>query len=101
MFWKAIYYLLCAVFPALKALQYCDSNISAMDKIYFLVKQADEALHGLQLLLDDQDLYGSMVGSTLPECEEEFDEVFGETNTERNDEILRNLLFFIFYFFFE
>ncbi len=42
-FWKAIYCLLHAVFPALKALQYCDSNISAMDKIYFLVKQAGEA----------------------------------------------------------
>ncbi len=39
--------------------------------------------------MDDQDLYGSMRGSTVPECEEEYDEVFGETNTERNDELLR------------
>ncbi len=45
--WKAIYFLLCAVFPALKVLRYCDSNIPAMDKIYFLVKQVDEALHDL------------------------------------------------------
>ncbi len=37
-FWKAIYCFLRAVFPALKALQYCDSNIPAMDKVYFLVK---------------------------------------------------------------
>ncbi len=34
-FWKAICYLLCAVFPALKGLQYCDSNIPAMEKIFF------------------------------------------------------------------
>ncbi len=60
-----------------------------MDKIYFLVKQGDDALHDLQLFLDDQDLFGSMRGSTVPECKEEYDEVFGETNTEGNDEILR------------
>ncbi len=69
-----------------------------MDKIYFLVKQADDALHDSQLLLDDQDLFGSMRGSTLPECEEEYDKVFGETNTKRNDEIIR-YDFFIFNFF--
>ncbi len=37
-FWKAIYCLLRAVFPALKALQYCDSNIPAINKIYFSVE---------------------------------------------------------------
>lgn len=88
-FWKAIYCLLRAVFPALKALRYCDSNIPAMDKIYFLVKRADDALQNSKLLLDDQDLFGSMRGVTILDCEEEMDEVFGETNTERNDEILR------------
>ncbi len=35
-FWKTIYCLLYAVFPAL-ILRYCDSNIPAMDKIFFLV----------------------------------------------------------------
>ncbi len=85
-FWKAIYCLLHAVFPALIALRYCDSNIPAMDKIYYLVKQADDALIDSQLLLDDQDLFGSMRGVVLSDCKEEWDEVFGETNTERNDE---------------
>ncbi len=89
MFWKAIYCLLCAVFPALKALRYCDSNIPAIDKIYFLVKQADDALHDLQLILDDQDLFGSMRGVVLSNCDEELDEVFSDTNTERTDELLR------------
>ncbi len=62
------------------------------------MKQADEALHDLHLLLDDQDQYGSMRGSTVPDCEEEYNEVFGETNTERNDAILRYELFFYFFF---
>ncbi len=61
-FCKAIYCLLCAVFPALKTLRYCDSNIAAMDKIYYLVKQVDDALIDSQLLFDDQDLFGSIRG---------------------------------------
>ncbi len=88
-FWNAIYCLLCTVFSALKALRYCDSNIPAMDKIYFLVKQADEAQLDLQLILDDQDLFGSMKGVISFDCNEELDEVFGKTITERNDELLR------------
>ncbi len=98
-FWKALYFPLCAVFPSLKALQYCDSNSPVMDKIYFLVKRADDALHDLQLLLNDQDLFGSMRGTTIQKCEEEFNEVFGETNTERNDEILRYELCILFFLF--
>ena len=88
-FWKAIYCLLRAVFPALKALRYCDSNIPAMDKIYFLVKRADDALHDSQLLLDGQYLFGSMRAVMVSYCDEELDEVFGDTNTERSDELLR------------
>ncbi len=68
-----------------------------MDKIYFLVKQVDEALQASQILLDDQDLFGSMRESSVPECEEEYNEVIGETNTERNDEILRYELLYIFF----
>ncbi len=41
-----------------------------------------------------------MRGSTVPKCEEEYDEVFGETNTERNDEVLMYELYNFFYFFF-
>ncbi len=60
-----------------------------MYKIYFLVMHADDALHDLQLLLDDQDLFGSMRGVMLSNCDEELDEVFGDANTERIDELLR------------
>lgn len=37
-FWKSIFCLLRAVFPALKALRYFDLNTPAMNKIYYLVK---------------------------------------------------------------
>ncbi len=60
-----------------------------MDKIDFLVKQAADALHDLQLLLDDQDLFGSIWGVVFSDCKEELDEVFGVTSTERNNELLR------------
>ncbi len=66
---------------------HCENIV--MEKMFFLVKQADEALLDLQLILDDQDLFGSMRGVVLSDCEEELDKVFGETNTERNDELLR------------
>ena len=33
-FWRAVYILLRCVFPALRLLQYSDSNIPAMDKLY-------------------------------------------------------------------
>ncbi len=34
-FWKSIFSLLRAVFLALKALRYCDSNVPDMDKNFF------------------------------------------------------------------
>ncbi len=51
-------------------------------EIFFLVKRADEALHDSQLILDNQDLFGSMRGVTILDCEVKMEEVFGETNTE-------------------
>ncbi len=34
-FWKCMYILLCAVFPALRALRYCDSTTPCMNKLYY------------------------------------------------------------------
>ncbi len=86
-FWKVIYCLLCAVFPTLKG--YTMIPKSLQWKIFFLVKQVDDTLLDSQLLFDDQDLFGSMWGVILSYCKEELDEVFEETNTERNDDLLR------------
>ncbi len=41
------------VFPALKALRCCNSNILAMDKINFLVKRADASIDNSSSMLDD------------------------------------------------
>ncbi len=84
-----------AVFPALKALQYCDSNTPAMDKIYFLVHCANEALLNSKKSRDDENLFGLMKDVTVVNCELELEEVFGEANTERQDEMLRNVFLFL------
>ncbi len=85
-FWRAIFCLLRAVFPALKALQFCNSNHPAMDKIYILVHCADCALKKSSSILDDECLFGSTSRSALTGCDEELDEVFGETNESYSDE---------------
>ncbi len=41
-FWKAVYFLLRAVFPALRALRYCGANKPAMDKIYHHYDHAEK-----------------------------------------------------------
>ena len=44
MFWKRIYIVLRAVFPALCLLRYCDKSTPAMDKIYYLSHRTTVAL---------------------------------------------------------
>ncbi len=85
-FWRAIFCLLRAVFPALKALQFCDSNHPAMDKIYFLVHCADCALKKSSSMLDDECLFGSSSRSALTGCDEELKEIFVKTNESYSDE---------------
>ncbi len=52
------------------------------------MKQADKVLLDSQMLLDDEDLFGSIRGVVLLDCKQEMDEVFGKTITEKNDELL-------------
>ena len=53
-FWKCIYILLCAVFPALRLLHYCDKNKPAMYKIFFLSHRTTVALDKLEEFLNDK-----------------------------------------------
>ncbi len=48
-----------AVFPAEKALQYCNSNVPAMDKIFFLAKIANISIDNSASILDSEHLFGS------------------------------------------
>ncbi len=75
MFWKALYILLRSVFPALKALRYCDSDIPSMDN--FFVQGLDDSLIKLQILLNDEEHFGPMKGVAIAECEDELAEFLG------------------------
>ena len=81
LFWKALYILLRAVFPMLRALRYCDSNTPAMDKIFYLSHRATESIMKSGNDLNDETLFGTL-GSD-DELEAEADEVFGEKKDER------------------
>ena len=59
-FWKCIYILLHAVFPALRLLHYCDKNKPAMDKIFFLSHRTTVALDKSEEFLNDKTLFGAL-----------------------------------------
>ncbi len=72
-----------AVFPALCALRYCDANILAIDKIYYLVKRVDFALLSSQTILNDECLFGSMSSALCDGVNKEMTTVF--ENLEEED----------------
>ena len=43
-FWKCMHILLHAVFPVLRALRYCDSNMPCMDKLFHLSHRTTVAI---------------------------------------------------------
>ena len=51
--------LLRAVFPALRCLRYCDSNIPAMDKVYTLTHRTSIAIEKSIDALNDTDMFRS------------------------------------------
>ena len=59
-FWKCMYILLRAVFPALRALRYCDSNTPCMDKLFHLSHRTTVAIENSLDDLDDKSLFGSL-----------------------------------------
>jgi len=59
-FWKCLYIILRAVFPALRLLRYCDKSKPAMDKIYYLSYRTTQALQQSESLLNDEALFGQI-----------------------------------------
>jgi hypothetical protein len=57
-FWKCLYIILRAVFPALRFLRYCDKSKPAMDKIYYFSYHTTQALEQSELVLNDEALFG-------------------------------------------
>jgi hypothetical protein len=58
--WMFMYIILCSVFPALRALHYCDASKPSLDKIFFLSHRTTEAIEKSNKFLDDESLFGSM-----------------------------------------
>ncbi len=59
-FWKCLYVILRCVFPALRALRFCDASRPVMDKIFFLSHRTTEAIIRSQEVLNDPNLFGSL-----------------------------------------
>ena len=82
-FWKTLYALLRAVFPALRALRYCDSNTPAMDKIAMLTYRTTVAIEKSKSSFNDENLFGSKASFSLQSEEKE---VFGEVEGDQDDD---------------
>lgn len=86
-FFKAMYVLLRAVFPALRALRYCDCNEPQMDKIYYLTYRASEALKKSVDDLNDDELFSEFEAkSQLEELSAEAEEVFGAQDEDASED---------------
>ncbi len=59
-FWKCVYLLLHAVFPALRLLCCCDKSKPPFDKIFFLSHRTTLALEKSEEFLNDRKLFGSL-----------------------------------------
>jgi hypothetical protein len=59
-FWKCLYILLRSVFPALRALCYCDASRPVIEKIYFLSHRTTQAIERSQQCLNDSNLFGAL-----------------------------------------
>ncbi len=75
-FWKGMVCLLRIVFPALKALRYCCSNVPSVAKINFLVRRADAAIDNSSSLLNNEELFCSPDNCVITLCEEKLDDFF-------------------------
>ena len=81
-FFKALYTLVRAVFPALRALRYCDSNTPAMDKIFHLSHRTTMAIEKSIASLNDVDLFGAFSDED-ESLNAEASEIFGEEVNNR------------------
>ena len=48
------------MFPALRALRFCDASRPVMDKIFFLLHRTTEAIKRSQEVLHDPNLFGAL-----------------------------------------
>ena len=75
-FWKALYILSRAVYPAIRALRYCDANEPAMDKIYYLSHRTSVALEKSIPLLNNSHLFSDLDLEDGTQVAFEMDQIF-------------------------
>jgi hypothetical protein len=85
-FWKCIYIVLHAVFPALCLLRYCDKSTPAMDKIFYLSHKTTIALRKSEEFLNDEALFGEMT-KDLNLCREE-SILSGDSSDDDDNDVL-------------
>jgi mannose/fructose/N-acetylgalactosamine-specific phosphotransferase system component IID len=76
-FFKALYILLCAVFPAIYALPFADSNEPMMDKIYFFSQRTQMAFRKSVDFFNETEVFGVFVEGAVT-LADEINEVWGE-----------------------
>jgi len=77
---------LCAVFPALRLLRYCDKSTPAMDKIFYLSHRTTVALAKSDKLLNDEALFGGMTRDS--NLDREDDIRGGDSDDDDADEVV-------------
>jgi hypothetical protein len=76
-FFKALYILLRAVFPAIRALRFADCNEPMMDKIYFFSQRTQMALTKSVDFLNGTEVFGVFAEGDVT-LGDEINEVWGE-----------------------
>ena len=84
-FWKCLYIILRCVFPALKALCYCDANKPSMDKIFFLSHRTTVAIEQSMDALNDDELFGDL--STDRNLMEDGNNMLGGEDDSNEEEV--------------
>jgi hypothetical protein len=84
-FFRALYVLLRAVYPALRVLRYCDSNEPMMDKLYYLSYRATQALKKSIECLDDEATFDNWLAEA--DLEVNYEQEQAELDAETEDRL--------------
>ena len=75
-FWRALYALVCTIYPAIYVLRYCESNTPAMDEVYHLAHRTSIAIQKSTKDLNATVIFIPLVIMDVLQMEE--NEVYGE-----------------------
>lgn len=73
--------------PELIALRFCNTNILAIDKIFYHIHCANQALEKMESLLKNEVLFDSPDNCLVSECKEELNYALGEAMNFQDDKM--------------